>query len=84
MKNIAIGILSIVSVGSLVFGYQQKSKLDSVLSACVAEKQQLEKLAQEQQLQARAERERAQVAENEAMIQRTICEEQLKALKASR
>ena len=37
---------------------------------------------QEQQLQARAFQERAQVAESEAMIQRTICEEQLKALKS--
>lgn len=82
MKNIVIGILSIVSVGSLVFGYQQKSKLDTVLSACVAEKQQLEMLAQEQQLRARANEERAQVAESEAMIQRTICEEQLKTLKS--
>lgn len=82
MKNIAIGILSIVSAGSLVFGYQQKSKLDTVLSACVSEKQQLEMLAQEQQMLARANAERAQMAEREAMIQRTICEEQLKALKS--
>lgn len=81
MKNIAIGILSIVSVGSLVFGYQQKSKLDTVESACVTKKQQLEKLAQEQQMLGRANAERALMAESEAMIQRTICEEQLKALK---
>lgn len=74
MKNITIGILTIISVGSLLFGYTQKNALDSAVATCVSEKQELEKMAQ-------LEQERAQVAEHEAMIQKTICVEQLKALK---
>lgn len=81
MKNITIGILTIISVGSLLFGYTQKNALDSAVATCVSEKQELEKMAQQQQMQAREFQERAQVAEHEAMIQKTICVEQLKALK---
>lgn len=82
MKNVAIGILTIISVGSLIFGYNQKSELDSVTATCVAEKQALEKLAQQQQQQAEEFQKMAQMAQQEAMIQKTICEEQLKSLKS--
>ena len=82
MKNIAIGILTIISVGSLIFGFQQKSELDSVTATCVAEKQALENLAQQQQALAEESQKMAQRAQNEAMVQRVICEEQLKALKS--
>jgi hypothetical protein len=81
MKNIMIGILSIVSIGSIVYGYKQRSALDKVQATCLLEKNALEKLAQEQQLQAREFQKMAQQAQQEAIVQRTICEEQLKAFK---
>jgi len=81
MKNIVIGILSIVSVGSLAYGYRQQSMLDSVQATCASEKLELEKQAQQQQVQAREFQKMAQQAQQEAIVQRTICEEQLKAFK---
>ncbi len=82
MKNsIVIVILSIVSVSSLVYGYMQKSRVESIVATCVSEKQELEKLARLQQLHASEFEKLAKVAQQEAMIQRTICEEQLKAFK---
>ena len=81
MKNLLIGILSFVSVGSLYYGYSQKSKADEAVSICADEKQRLEKLAAEQQLQARESMMMAQVAQHEAMVQRALAEEQIKALK---
>jgi Tfp pilus assembly protein PilE len=81
MKNIVIGILSIVSVGSIAYGYMQRSTLDHVQATCELEKNTLEKFAQEQQLQAREFQKMAELAQQEAIVQRTICEEQLKALK---
>ncbi len=80
MKNTLIGILLIVSVGSLAFGYIQYSKLEEAQSVCAAEKVALEKLAQEQQVQATEFRKMAELAEQEIEVQRTICEEQLKAM----
>lgn len=80
MKNTLIGILLIVSVGSLAFGYIQNSKLAEVQSACTIEKSALEKLAREQQVQATEFRKLAELAQQEAEVQRTICEEQLKAM----
>lgn len=81
MKNTLIGILLIVSVGSLTFGFIQKGKVDEAQSVCAKEKESLEKLAQEQQLQAREFQKMAELARHEAEVQRTICEEQLKAIK---
>jgi hypothetical protein len=74
MKNVVIGILSIVSVGSLVYGYTQKSLLDSVQTVCASEKKELETQAKEFQKM-------ADIAQQEAIVQRTICEEQLKVFK---
>lgn len=81
MKNILIGILSFVSVGSLYYGYSQKTKMEETVSICIDEKKLLEKLAAEQQLQASESMKMAQRAEHEAMVQRTLAEEQIKALK---
>jgi hypothetical protein len=81
MKNAIIGILFIVTVGSLLFGYMQYSKLGDAQAVCASEKESLEKLAQEQQLQAREFQKMAEQAQQEAVIQRTICEEQLKSLR---
>jgi hypothetical protein len=77
MKNTLIGILLIVSVGSLTFGFIQKGKADNVLATCL----EFEKLAQEHELQAREFQKMAELAQNEVEVQRTICEEQLKALR---
>jgi hypothetical protein len=81
MKNAIIGILLIVTVGSLLFGYTQYSKLEEAQANCASEKESLEKLAQEQQLQAREFQKMAEQAQQEAVIQRTICEEQIKSLR---
>ena len=82
MKNTAIGILLIASVGALAFGFIQNSKLAELRITCESEKGMLEKLAQEQQLQAKEFQAMAALAQQEAMIQRTLCEEQLNALKS--
>ncbi len=81
MKNILIGILSFVSVGSLYYGYSQKTKMEETVSICIDEKKLLEKLAAEQQLKASEFQKMAQIAQVEAMAQRVIAEEQIKALK---
>jgi uncharacterized protein HemX len=80
MKNTLIGILLIVSVGALVFGYIQNVKLAEARSFCATEKVDLEKVAKEQQVQATEFRKMAELARQEAEVQRTICEEQLKAM----
>jgi hypothetical protein len=74
MKNVIIGILLILLVGSLVFGYNQKNMLDNAHATCTAEKTELE-------TQAREFQKMAELAQQEAVVQRTICEEQLKAFK---
>ena len=74
MKNIVIGVLLIISMGSLVYGYKQKSILDSAQATCASEKKELE-------TQAREFQKMAEIAQQEALVQRTICEEQLKAFK---
>lgn len=81
MKNTVIGILLIASVGALAFGFIQNSKLEELRITCESEKGMLEKIAQEQQLHAKEFQAMAMVAQQDAMIQRTLCEEQLKALK---
>jgi hypothetical protein len=74
MKNIIMGVLLIISVASLVYGYAQKSMLSNAQATCAAEKQELETRAREFQKMAES-------AQQEAVVQRTICEEQIKAFK---
>jgi len=74
MKNIVIGVLLIISMGSLVYVYKQKSMLDSAQATCASEKKELE-------TQTREFQKMAEIAQQEAVVERTICEEQLKALK---
>ena len=74
MKNSIIGILSIISVGSLVYGNMQKRMLDSLQTTCASEKKEWETQAKEFQKM-------AELAQQEAIVQRTICEEQIKAFK---
>ena len=77
MKNILIGILSIVSLGSLFYAYSQRSQM----SDCAIERELLQKLSEHQQQQAIESQKLAQQAQHEAMIQRVIAEEQINALK---
>jgi len=80
-KNIIIIILSVLLIASLYYGYRQNGNADELVSACENEKAELTKLAEEQQKRASTYQDIAARAQQEAMIQRTICEEQLKALK---
>jgi len=81
MKNTVIGILLIITVGSLVFGYLQRARLEELTAVYAMEKEALQKEVQQQELIAKESRKMAELAQHEAEIQRTICEEQLKALK---
>jgi len=80
-KNIVIIILIALLVGSLYFGFQQKTNADQLVSACAKEKEELVNAAIEQQKRASQFQDMAEMAQHEAMVQRTICEEQLKELK---
>ena len=81
MKNALIGILVITAAGSIAFGYIQKVNLDKAQAICVSEKEALEMMVQDQQLRAKEFQKMAELAQQEAIVQRTICEEQLKAFK---
>lgn len=80
-KNIIIIILSVLLIGSLYYGYQQKIYADELVSTSLMEKTELTRLAKEEQKKADVYRDIADQARHEAMVQKTICEEQLKALK---
>jgi len=81
-KEFIIIALAFVALASLGYAFQQKSQIDEVTALCEKEKQELVKLAEQQQLAAREFQKMAEAAENEAMIQRVLAEEQLKALKS--
>jgi len=81
-KEFIIIAMAFVALASLGYAFQQKSQIDEVTAVCEKEKQQLEKLAEQQLLAAREFQKMAEAAKNEAMIQRVLAEEQLKALKA--
>lgn len=80
-KNILLIITTLLAVTGSAYGVHQKSKLQAAVAACEVQKVELEKLATEQRQQAEEYQKMAEVARNEAMIQRTICEEQLKDCK---
>jgi Tfp pilus assembly protein PilO len=81
-KEFIIIALAFVALASLGYAFQQKSQIDEVTAVCEKEKQELVKLAEQQQLEAREFQKMAEAAKNEAMIQRVLAEEQLKALKS--
>ncbi len=81
-KEFIMIALAFVALASLGYAFQQKSQIDEVAAVCEREKQELVKLAEQQQLQAREFQKMAEAAKNEAMIQRVLAEEQLKALKS--
>ena len=80
-KNVVIGILFIICVGLSVFVVRQNSQIDGKLETCEREKEELVKLAQEQQLKASEFQKMAELARNEAMVQRALAEAQIEELK---
>lgn len=76
--------LAFVALASLGYAFQQKSQIDEVAAVCEKEKQELIKYAQEQELKAQEFQKMAELAQHEAMVQRTLAEEQIKALKSNK
>lgn len=83
-KTFGLIALAFVALACLGYAFQQKSQIDEVAAACEKEKQELVKLAQEQELKAKEFQKMAELAQHEAMVQRTLAEEQIKALKANK
>lgn len=76
-KNVLVIGLALLIVVSLGYGFQQRK----IATEAVQQKEELEKLASEQRVRAEEFQKMAELAQNEAMVQRTICEEQLKNCK---
>lgn len=76
-KNVLVIGLALLVVVSLGYGFQQRK----IATEAVQQKEELEKLASEQRVRAEEFKKMAELAQNEAMVQRTICEEQLKNCK---
>lgn len=76
-KNVLVIGLALLVVVSLGYGFQQRK----IATEAVQQKEELEKLASEQRVRAEEFQKMAELAQNEAMVQRTICEEQLKNCK---
>lgn len=83
-KTFGLIALAFVALACLGYAFQQKSQIDEVTAVCEKEKQELVKLAQEQELKAKEFQKMAELAQHEAMVQRTLAEEQIKALKANK
>ncbi len=80
-KNVVIGILFIICAGLSIFVVRQNSQIDEKLSACEQEKEKLVKQAQEQEQRANEFLKMAELARNEAMVQRALAEAQIEELK---
>ena len=80
-KNVIIGILFIICAGLSIFVVWQNSQIDEKLVTCEREKEELVKTAQEQQQAAREFQKMAELARNEAMVQRALAEAQIEELK---
>ncbi len=83
-KTFGLIALAFVALACLGYAFQQKSQIDEVAAVCEKEKQELVKLAQEQELKAKEFQKMAELAQHEAMVQRALAEEQIKALKANK
>ena len=77
-KNVLVIGLALLVVISLGYGFQQR-KIATEATAKIVE---LEKIADEQRLRAGEFQKMAELAQQEAVIQRAICEEQLKDCKS--
>lgn len=76
-KNVLVIGLALLVVLSLGYGFQQRK----IATEVTQQIEELEKLASEQRVRAEEFQKMAELAQNEAMVQRTICEEQLKNCK---
>lgn len=81
-KTFGFIALAFVALASLGYAFQQKSQIDEVAAVCEKEKQELIMRAEQQELKAREFQKMAEHAQHEAMVQRTLAEEQIKALKS--
>jgi hypothetical protein len=77
-KNVLVIALALLVVISLGYGFQQRQ----IAAEAVQQKTEFEKIASEQRLQAEEFQKMAELAQNEAMVQRSICEAQLKDCKS--
>jgi hypothetical protein len=77
-KNILVIGLALLALLGLGYGFQQRK----LASEAIQQKAELEKVAEEQRQIAAEHQKMAQLAQQEAMVQRTICEEQLKDCKS--
>lgn len=82
MKNIVIGVLAIVSVASLYFGYTQSAGGDE-LAICESQADELKKQSEQYKTEVAELQKMYDQAIVEMKVQRTICEEQLKALNSN-
>jgi Tfp pilus assembly protein PilO len=80
MKNVVIAVLATVSAGSLYYGYTKASQVEG-LTVCELEREELKDQAEQYKTQATELQKMYDQAAVEMQVQRTICEEQLKALK---
>lgn len=76
-KNVLVIGLALLVVISLGYGFQQRK----IAKEATAKSVELEKIADEQRLRAGEFQKMAELAQQEAVIQRAICEEQLKDCK---
>lgn len=76
-KNVLVIGLALLVVLGLGYGFQQRK----LAAEATAKSVELEKIADEQRLRAEEFQKMADLAQQEAVIQRAICEEQLKDCK---
>lgn len=76
-KNVLVIALALLVVISLGYGFQQRK----LATEAIQQRAEFEKIASEQRVRAEEFQKMAELAQNEAMVQRTICEEQLKNCK---
>ncbi len=76
-KNVLVIGLALLAVVSVGYGFQQRK----IATGVIRQKEELEKLASEQRQRAEEFQKMAELAQQEALVQRTICEEQLKNCK---
>jgi hypothetical protein len=77
MKNIVVIVLIVISIGSVVFGVMQKKEAERLASQLIMqEEQSKECIKMSGELQKMYD-----ILAVENQVQRTLCEEQLKALK---
>jgi hypothetical protein len=77
MKNIVVIVLIVISIGSVVFGVMQKKEAERLASQLIMQEDQAKEcIKMSGELQKMYD-----ILAVENQVQRTLCEEQLKALK---